>query len=289
MQTLSGPAVRPSAARDPELDRALAAVLVADGRAKLPESPEWEAELLTVMATARRRLETSASVFLMGDAYVALILVTRDDLAAVTSRLAPAPDNVASRHRKGRGERPVATPAVGLASSWETPVPGPDDWVQERSAEFSVLDDVRASPLAYEPAESPWVEDESGLESDGDIEPVGGSRRELSRPARLALTIGAAATGILLGIGAIVFLAAKSDDGERRDAGDAPAPAPPSTTVAPDPVLLREVGRPAATYTPPTTAAENNAPQRSRRSSPPPPRGRWLPNPIPGLPPIRLP
>ncbi|MFT3901243.1 MAG: hypothetical protein QM728_13500 [Gordonia sp. (in: high G+C Gram-positive bacteria)] len=107
MQTPDGPAVRRHAEPNAALDHALAARLIADGRVLPPETPQWEAELLAVMATARARLESHSSAYLLGDSYVSLVLVTREDIeglereARLTRLGSELPDHIDARHTLG--------------------------------------------------------------------------------------------------------------------------------------------------------------------------------------------
>ena len=299
VQTMSGPSVRPSVSSEPEVDRALAGLLIAEKRVCLPKSRAWEDELLDLMVTARRRLASSASVFLMGETHVSLFLITRDDIASVAPHLVPTDDNVASKHRKPRGERPAVRPVSDRTDAWTAPPVVREPPLQEFSAEFELAEFEVYEAELHEPdpdsadladivkVESDPASDEELADLDDEITRRGAWQRRGT--SRWVVTIGAATIGVALvgGLSALLVTTADGTSGPQA-ATSAPTPMPTPDAPIPDAAALRKIAMPVESYVkPPTVTAE---PQRSNRGTQRPrPRGRWLPNPIPGLPPIRLP
>ena len=233
------------------------------------------------MALARRRLTFSPSVFLMGESHVSLFLVTRDDLVAVAPHLALADENAASKHRKPRGERPAVRPVSDRTVAWTRPPAGPALPGGENSIEFEVpgtdIDQQQARVAA---------DDDGG----GSVRTSDSGRG--ASAARWTLTIAATVGGLALAGGLVALLAVDRGSSGAPAAVAAVAAAAPAPAAAPPPApdadALRQIARPVQAY-----AQANQATAESRRSDRRPPRprprGRWLPNPIPGLPPIRLP
>jgi len=290
VQTTTGPAVRRSAAPAPGVDRALAGRLIADGRVSLPESPAWEAELLALMATAQRRLRFTSSVFLMGENHVALFLVTRDDLAAVAPDQVLAEENAVPKHRKPRGERPAVRPISDRTDAWTLPAVNISPAQQHSSELLAVY--TEADPVAVSEQVEPLVDDPTeeyaAVEDVVDDEPGPAAHPTPNR--RRVVAIGAAAAGVLIVGGLLGVVVVDRNSTPAPQASAPPTSVVPVTTNVPaiDRAALKDIAKPVELYvTPKNTAAPQPA---NNRSAPrPKPRGRFLPNPIPGLPPIPLP
>ncbi|HNP58905.1 MAG TPA: hypothetical protein PK331_16935 [Gordonia sp. (in: high G+C Gram-positive bacteria)] len=275
MQTMSGPHVRLTPASDPEVNFALAAHLIADGRVPMPESAQAHEELLDLMVTARQRLITSSSVFLMGEDHIALFLVTREDLAAVAPHLTRTIDQAASKHRKPRAERPSVRHTSDRTGAWAVPPSQfPVDVVA--SQEFAVHTAAATDAADGFPDEQRTVV----------IPTVAAARRTthfgVSGRTRL---LGAAAVG-LIGVGLGTFFVVSPGPNHEPQQASVPLTVPDtgSQDLALDAIGRHEIAKPAKK----AQAQESAAPRRAHHVRPRP-RGRWMRNPIPGLPPIRLP
>lgn len=282
VQTMSGPHVRLTPASDPEVNFALAMHLIADERVRMPESVQAHEELLALMVTARRRLMTSSSVFLMGENHIALFLVTREDLAAVAPHLTRTIDESASKHRKSRAERPAVRHTSDRTGAWAVPTPpAPAD--DAASHEFAAHGAVEAAASALAgPSPVDGVPDE---ELTVVIPTAATARRAAAFPvSRRTRLLGAAAVGVI-GVGLGAFLVVDTDRGGTPHPASAPLTVPDSGR-SPTTIARHEIAKPTRV----APAQESAAPRRAHRARPrPAQRGRWMRNPIPGLPPIRLP
>lgn len=270
---MSGPHVRLTPASDPEVNFALAAHLIADGRVPMPESAQAHEELLDLMVTARQRLITSSSVFLMGENHIALFLVTREDLAAVAPHLTRTIDRAASKHRKPRAERPSVRHTSDRTGAWAVP------------ASQLTVDGVVSQEFAVH---TPVGGEGSPDEARTVVIPTAASARRatpfpISRRTRL---LGAAAVG-LIGVGLGAFFIVDPGHNHQPQQAAMPLTVPDTGTqdAALDAIGRHEIAKPAKT----AQAQEAAAPRRAHHARPRQPRGRWMRNPIPGLPPIRLP
>ncbi|GAB17079.1 hypothetical protein GOEFS_018_01110 [Gordonia effusa NBRC 100432] len=263
------------AATDDDVD--LMNYLVAVGRVAQPDSDAWRSELLGLTVVARRNLAHSEGTFVMGEQFVRLFRVTRNDIA------------VAAR----QGSRP-RTPSRGEA------------------------DDAPTQPIALmqpHPEFTPRSSIPRGrMPTPADLEPLPSEVRPPRRPrVRPKPTVASrmlfgAASALLAAAVGTVLIAAWSPDSEpvaqtvaqtQTHAATSTVPTTVPTAKAQDVALAR---RPAATYKAPqpttTQRSETSAsPNNSRRTTSEPrrqpqrsaPKPRTVPNPIPGLPPIRLP
>jgi hypothetical protein len=271
---MSGPHVRLTPASDPEVNFALAAHLIADGRVPMPESAQAHEELLDLMVTARQRLITSSSVFLMGENHIALFLVTREDLAAVAPHLTRTIDQAASKHRKTRAERPSVRHTSDRTGAWAVP-PSQLPVGGVSSQEFAV------HPAAGTDAADGFPDEQRTVV----IPTVTAARRAkpfaMSGRTRL---LGAAAVGVIgVGLGAFFVVAPGQNDQPQQASVPLTVPDTGRQDVTIDAIGRHEIAKPAK-----KAQTQEPAPRRAHHARPRP-RGRWMRNPIPGLPPIRLP
>ncbi|MFW0788317.1 hypothetical protein [Gordonia sp. CPCC 205333] len=277
-----GDAVFGAAAQD---DVELMNYLVATGRVAEPEGEAWRAELLAQIAQARRNLARCEGTFVMGEDYVRLFRVTRNDITSVTRR--------GSRHRTAVDVESDDPPTQPLAPIRLTVLPHP-----EFTPRSSIPRGRMPTPADLEPLPS-------------ELRPPRGPRVR-AKPTVASRMLFGAASAILAAAVATVLIAAWAPDSEqttqtvaqtRTHETSVTVPTTTPTAKAQDIALAR---RPAATYDAPepttksrssgssspgsssdnarrTTSGPKRQPQRTA------PKRRTVPNPIPGLPPIVLP
>lgn len=94
------------------LDRAVADHLIRIGRVGKPETPEWRAELLDLVARGRERLRDAEGTFMMGNRHIRLFRMTRRDVFEADSVLRFRTEDLACAAVAG-----VHAPALAVADS----------------------------------------------------------------------------------------------------------------------------------------------------------------------------
>ncbi len=264
-------------------DRALADLLIADGRVDAPRNLAHEAELLRLVAQARHNLARSHGTFVMGDQFVRLFLLTRDDVVAAHSA---TEHRATSRHRSDE-DNPDAS--SGRRFLIPRLYPAAEHTPRPCIPRATMPTDDVVAHLPAIPGPEPL---------EGEVLPAvplsSGPTRQVIRPSASARIVLSGAAVLLAAAVATVLIAVW------------PTPEPTPATVAQtktsqpepvepapaDPAKVKLARGPVVSYLappPPATAApeRGNAPQQRRKVRGP--RTRTIPNPIPGLPPIVLP
>ncbi|MGV9713992.1 hypothetical protein ACWDTI_25415 [Gordonia sp. NPDC003424] len=307
------------------LDQSLAEHLVRVGRVDAPLTDTWWNELLDLADRGRVRLASADGTFVMGHGDVPFFRVAQRDLDEATAPAAAEVSDVLREmsndfaatsvflgydHADWPGLAPVLSRSVGLPVV-EAPVDLADDDLGDIDQSDDAAQPSEPAPLATTASEPSYLPEPSGTPRTADA-PAQASPRTRAASARTPgsstrrpgkrLLIAIAAAAVVIVVGTATALAITGDD--------APPPitalTEPSTTVAPpsptyaDPADFAAARVPAVHYTPPPPPPETSetttggggqqqqgAPRQNRPQ--PAPRGRSIPNPIPGLPPIVIP
>ncbi|NMO02544.1 hypothetical protein HH308_15120 [Gordonia sp. TBRC 11910] len=253
-------------------DVALMTYLVSAGRVAKPENEQWHDELLRLVAQARRNLARSEGTFVMGHTHVRLFRVTRDDVISAAGS--------GSRHRTGVVE-PDDPPTVPFAVSAHHVLASHPEFTPRSSIPRGRM----PTPADLEPLPSEIRQ------------PIPKVKTIPTTPSRVVL---AAASALLVAAVGTVLIAAWTPESEpvtqnvAATHSQVPALAIPTTEVTAKAQDVSMARRPAASYVapPPKITPKATVPDTSTRrktSAPKRQHRRTLPNPIPGLPPIRLP
>lgn len=258
-------------------DIALLNYLVSVGRVDEPDGDAWHDELLGLVGQARRNLARSAGTFVMGETYVRLFRVTRDDVVAAAG--------VASRHRTGGADQPQDPPTVPHIPLVLRAMPQPDFTPRSSIPRGRMPSAADLAPLPSEIRAAA---------------PRGPKVR--AKPTPLSRVVLAAASVLLAAAVATVLIAAWTPESEPRTLTVAqthtrePLPALPTTSPTANPQDVALARRPASTYVAPAPKTTVRAtPDNTRRAGTQTkrqhttPKRRTIPNPIPGFPPIVLP